>query len=875
MTVLKLAFAMGGGVSLGTFSGSALTEAIKLAVLNAIEGNAGYDKVEIDVFSGASAGSLSLAVMLRALSWRTQEEEEAAESRLANEYPVQWAKASAPQKQDLKQALIAAQVAQDLQYRAWVELVTLDQLLGGNNPERELAMKSSAGLLDSRAIHKIAQELVIPPDGSKVIWERRLLADRCLYACALTSLTPFRADGRSLFAAGNTPPPPGLEDALTSRYHNDLRVFDIHLGKPLTQDDVDEAENQAVSFVNNPQKEYPAPSYPPRWYRLHDAEKINKVGEWKARESWAEIAATAIASGAFPGAFDPVVLRRFAWEYGWEVNRMNSGNAEAESVNNKSAWPKPFQEKRIDQHPFAYIDGGVFNNEPLREAFRMASFLDCRDDPDGYQRWFLFVDPSVSPENDILQVPALREFGSGEKRWLNAWSPSSGERRPTLTRLLGLVGNLVGVLLHQGRCREADKVVAVRDNFKLRTAFRNSTAELVKTISETTAETIRAELIDGCAALLASWPEAMIPPGEGTQVGELKRVILEEHEKLYGSAANYIQFAEDYIDVGKGFLVAGISRNYQTWVWLHLAVYFDLALGLDGKRETTGLVPITPYQTAKNSQDLIPLKLLGDPMSAFAGFMSTGAREHDFKAGRYCAGLFLKRENKIPNNCAYLVNLPQKSSQDAYRQDLIDGVERLKARLTDVVNDVIAPLPAAPVLGLTGIDKILSANIEQIVEERYNPSSAPCQRMDFELFIIIPEGISLEIDGPGPRDRDSSASRVILGTTPKLALVTALSYDSQTQRWEGGALHGSQTGARIYIDKPGLSLGHWAILRVPNPQESSKLLKEAATHLRPVLVVDLEDINNRPTSANQVIGGDLWDVIENAVPLDYCLLSRC
>jgi hypothetical protein len=409
----------------------------------------------------------------------------------------------------------------------------------------------------------------------------------------------------------------------------------------------------------------------------------------------------------------------------------------------------------------------------------------------------------------------------------------------------------------------------------LRAEFRKSTAKLVNTIDQATANTLRANLITGCAALLASWPEAMIPPGEGTQAGELKRVILEEHERLRlaGSAANYIKFAEDYIDVGKGFSVPDISQNYQTWVWLHLAVYFDLALGLDGKRDTTNLVSVTPYQLANNGQDLIPLKLLGDPMSAFAGFMSKGAREHDFEAGRYCAGLFLKRERKIPNNCGYLVNLPQKSNQGTYRQDLIDGVERLKARLTDVVNDVIAPLPAAPVLGLIGIDKILSANIEQIVGERYNPSSSPWQQMDFELFIIIPEDITLEIDGPGPRDSDSSASRVILGTTPKLALVTALSYDSQTQRWEGGALHGSQAGARIYIDEPGLHLGHWAILPMPNPQHSSSLIGEAATHLRPVLVVDLE--KNRPTSANQVVNSNLWHVIENAVPLDYCLVSRC
>ena len=234
----------------------------------------------------------------------------------------------------------------------------------------------------------------------------------------------------------------------------------------------------------------------------------------------------------------------------------------------------------------------------------------------------------------------------------------------------------------------------------------------------------------------------------------------------------------------------------------------------------------------------------------------------------------MKDSDKIQNNLPSLGNPPLVPDEDEYRSDLTNGVERLKARLTDVVNDVIAPLPAAPLLGFVGIDKILSANIAQIVQERYNTNRAPWQRVEFELFIIIPEGISLEIDGPGPQDRDSSARRVILGTTPKLALVTALSYDSQTQRWEGGALHG-KADTRIYIDKPGLSLGHWAILPVPDQQHSSRLIGEAATHLRPVLVVDLEDINNRPTSANQVIGSHLWDVIENAVPLDYCLLSRC
>jgi len=59
---LRIGFAMGGGVSLGTFNGAALTQTLKLAVLR---GNC--TDVQVDCFSGASAGAMSLAVMLRGL----------------------------------------------------------------------------------------------------------------------------------------------------------------------------------------------------------------------------------------------------------------------------------------------------------------------------------------------------------------------------------------------------------------------------------------------------------------------------------------------------------------------------------------------------------------------------------------------------------------------------------------------------------------------------------------------------------------------------------------------------------------------------------------------------------------------------------------
>ncbi|MEI2622993.1 MAG: hypothetical protein V9G23_03085 [Giesbergeria sp.] len=133
--VLKLAFAMGGGVSAGAFSGGALTEAIKLALLHLAEDPEGceYSDVEIDAFSGASAGSISLAMMLRAFAWRHPQEEKKAEANLKALYPKlssSWS--TIPEGLRLK--LIAAQVAQDIQWNAWVESVDLDGLLGQKGP---------------------------------------------------------------------------------------------------------------------------------------------------------------------------------------------------------------------------------------------------------------------------------------------------------------------------------------------------------------------------------------------------------------------------------------------------------------------------------------------------------------------------------------------------------------------------------------------------------------------------------------------------------------------------------------------------------------------------------------------------------------------
>ena len=66
--VLKVCLAMGGGVSLGSFSGSALTEALKLLIIYGKgEDGKSYKDVVVDGMSGASAGAIALTILLRCL----------------------------------------------------------------------------------------------------------------------------------------------------------------------------------------------------------------------------------------------------------------------------------------------------------------------------------------------------------------------------------------------------------------------------------------------------------------------------------------------------------------------------------------------------------------------------------------------------------------------------------------------------------------------------------------------------------------------------------------------------------------------------------------------------------------------------------------
>src|SRR5262249_11189034 len=140
-----------------------------------------------------------------------------------------------------------------------------------------------------------------------------------LFAFTLANLTPV------ITSAIPPADPTGaaLREAMRSSVHREVRVYDlIFSGK---QDWWD---------------------YPDRWRRF---ETIDAT-------LFDEMKLTALACGAFPAAFEPVTLMRYREEY---VDQ---------------DWQDALGDEPM--HPFTYMDGGTFNNEPVREAFRLSSFLD-------------------------------------------------------------------------------------------------------------------------------------------------------------------------------------------------------------------------------------------------------------------------------------------------------------------------------------------------------------------------------------------------------------------------------------------------------------------------------------------------------------------
>ncbi len=356
MTEIRVALVMGGGVSLGSFSAGALMQSLRL-----FHGYAARHRIRVDVATGASAGSMTLAIALGHLY-------------------------QGATLDDVEAALAAA----------WVRKIDFRHLLPSEAHADPAARSASPSILSDAVLRDIARKTL-----GFDHWPGRpshpLLADGALVSFALANLSgiPVRTEGqliRQPQAGGASPTGPSspFADALQTTLHADRVRF--RLGRS-TPDALPEARRTPFNPATFP--------------------GIRELYPWDGPDAvhgWQFFREAALASGAFPGAFPPIPLVRTREEYG-------------------ALWP----EELSDGHfPFDYVDGGLFRNEPLREAIHLAAIQDdlaAMPDPataaattaahattaatatapgghlPAWERVFVLIDPHVQGTGEVYALP--------------------------------------------------------------------------------------------------------------------------------------------------------------------------------------------------------------------------------------------------------------------------------------------------------------------------------------------------------------------------------------------------------------------------------------------------------------------------------------
>jgi predicted acylesterase/phospholipase RssA len=739
---------MGGGVSLGTFCGTALTQAIKLALVYGRDRHQQpYDRVEIDVFSGASAGALSLCAMLRSLADCDPALEQAARQSVETEFGQALDRFSPERMNDL----LAAQIAQFKQEELWSREIKLDALLGQDGQGQ---LRRRASLLDRGAVDDIARRHIVTWPGNQADFSRRrLLADRVVYACTLSNLTPIVVDASSSLP-GREVGYVGLADGLRSHSHRDLRVFDLHFTKEQSPTD---------------------PAHPDRWCRYHNApERSGKIGDLRKARSWAKIAATAIASGAFPGAFEPVVLRRNDYEFCPKL------------------WQATFGEQaaKLKQFSFTYADGGMFNNEPIREAFRLASFIDGHNPDDGnhaVERLIVFVDPFVSEPTPRFNLPVHRQWSLEEPNVFGSMDGFDLRQRNSLDRLLPHLSTLLGAISNESRTIESDRISQVRDVFKLRSGIRDS---LDRTLASNATVAEFERLKDFITRQLeSSKADEMIPAGPLTLAREMERIIAEEAARertiqppppprfgpLKGKSGAFLQETDP-------------TKNPDAGTWLRVLsfVSVDLILGLEGKEEGAKLVAIAPFRDLRAAEagGKRPRKidLPGGRLGGFAGFMSDIPDALEFRAARYCAAEFLRACEVLAPDTPLppadgLTLLPEDWKR--YHKEVEHGLDRLSDRVQQLLHDshLINVFPGADALLRKLAGQIARKAVAGLDWEEHD-------RTTVELRIVVPNE-RFELDGRGAFG-GVDAAPVEDEVTFEWRLITLATFDHTTGEWSGG-----------------------------------------------------------------------------------------
>lgn len=762
---LKMAFAMGGGVSLGSFSGAGLAEAIKQAVLNGgyVDGDEfkRYDDVVVDVFSGASAGSMSLAIMLRGLAHQTDEELAQAQKDLADEGIVMdgWS-------EQRKKALIAAQVVKNLQLKIWTEEININTLLGKDDAQKA-ALAFEAGLVRRGALESIANRY-FQLDGafSGDFGRRSILADEVLFASTLASLTGIVYSSQE--GTHTNPNYIGTHDSNTSRCHKELRVFHLMFNKAVDKAEVD----------SNPDK------YPARWIRYHSGgREAGVAGDLKNRNAWSRMVTTSMACGAFPFAFEPVALERFQFEYGKECWPAEL-TPEVCTLAMESETP---QTEDALSFPFSYVDGGTFNNEPVREAFRLAAFQDAEDTGD-FERVVIFVDPSIGDEHNHFTLPYLKQYAVQAPRSI---APGLDDydlvRLGSLDRLLPHVGSLVTMLTDEGSVNEGNKIAHISKLFTRQEDYHKVVESLVN--SQTNIDEAIDTVLKPILQILNTRKQHdTIPSGALTLRGELIRVC-----KLAGSEFNTLFAYKEHFRNRETLKQITDAGHGQLLLKALLRIFLDQLMDLSGKNPDYKIIAIAPQELKDGVYRDIDLP--GSPLFAFSGFASRQANVHAAELAAYTARDLMQKLGMLPADLAIGEKPVWDDAEKAAFKIAFDHmIGDLKGRIDSLFDHshLVNVFWGLDTLALNALKRILHSYLDRLKEEKVKSTA-------FRFMIEVTDE---KLELAGNRNKNDFGPVTI---EKKRFLITEQSYFAPVEKagyWEGIHIQNGQ----FEIMRDGLSI---------------------------------------------------------------------
>lgn len=687
---VRIALILGGGVSLGSFSGGALAEALRLLDRFPARRRDGRGREtplapRIDVVSGASAGAMTLAIVLRLL--------------LCGRSP--------------------AAVARALR-DAWVKGVGIDY---GERSERQLLppdldAHADPSLFSTAPIERLARRYLALGEGTRPR-PSPLLAPTVYASFALANLhgIDLRAPAQLIRQASAGAPGTARgsgDDALITTFHDDRMRFRIEAaGRPRRGIRID-PRSRAVRV-----RGLGSPDDP--------------------RDPWSLLRAAAIASGSFPAAFPPVAIPRREAEYG-------------------RLWPEDLADEELSAFRFAYVDGGTFRNEPLREAIELARLRDEGADPARFERVFLLVDPNISGSSAVRALDFESPLSLATRYGEDGVTVEAHEleRRDYAGLLLGVLGRVAAMVQGQATFRDWLRVAKWNSRVEWEAGLRAILVELAG--RDRSAARLRAarELLDAIY-------RDKVARGPGREGGGAALA-----EAARRRDADLAALRRE-LGPGPGELA------------LVLILALRNAAGLRRKRRLD-MVAVSPWSVPDP-----PLPLAGNFLANFGGFFDESWRAFDYDAGRFAAHFVLTREVTPDVEALIRPRAPrpvprprpdadprfQKVApevRERFLEGVRDHVERLAhaAGLPEVVDDAVSRLLQPRIESALGTPAVtartilvrITGPIEEGHELKAGPTGARGEPVEREDGALVLETL---VEAREEADRPAASRHALLG----------------------------------------------------------------------------------------------------------------